>query len=178
MPVRRVLVLARIRGSFPQLALADLVDQEKYEDIGSEGHNVEVTIWNEFAAFANKIGLTKDMLAATGGLAVLLLLFICRRPILQAVKFIITAILTLALFGAIFGGGLWVYQRFGALPAGCFAVGAALFIFLAVRGGRGGGSRGSSDDEYLDQVEQEESRRRDHEHQLREAERIQRNHYG
>ena len=120
----------------------------------------------------------KDLLATTGGLAFLLLLFLCRRPILQAARLIITAALTLAMFAAILGGGLWVYKRFGMLPAGGFAVGAALFIFLSARGGSRGTSEACGHDEYLDQVEQEEAGRRDREHQLREAERIHRNHYG
>ena len=140
--------------------------------------NVSMTPRHDFSSFANSIGFEQDQLTGASGLAVLVLLFVCRRPILRAARFILLSILTLVIFAAFLSGEFWIYKRFGAVPAGVLAGIAALFVFLCAGKGPGRTGDAASDDEYLDRVEQEESQWRESEHQLREAERIHRNQYG
>jgi len=126
---------------------------------------------SELARLAANAGVNQTHLALGLGLVVLGAIFYFRRPILRVVKFFFNAVL------AIIGGVGWVYNRFGLVYAGGFIVAVVLFVFVAGRSSHGAGGGSGHDDDYVDQLE-DDLDRRNREHELREAERIHRNHYG
>lgn len=133
-----------------------------------------MTIKSDLARVTLPAGISSEQLALALGLVVLMAIFFLRRPIFQLVKLLFKVVFTFAFLVAILSGMVLIYNRFGLLYAAGFIASSAALVFFGGRSRSGVG--GSSDGHHRNDTGQEDIRRRNQEHQHREAERVRRVH--